>query len=173
MQGVLAMLHSKAQRHAAAWERYQASRQQSEQRHNAAAAASAASSKASLETINSQVEQQMSVLADDRVMVLDEVQLHQVGAVIAIDRGCQSCSCHKMLPLFLLLVLDCLQQTDAKHAQIDQPTTEGGALPCGCSTKRFTMELRLLTCAGVAVSGAAAQPHHCLHRCAGCWAALG
>lgn len=78
MQGIVAMLQHKAQRHEAAWARYQAARQQAEQQHNAAAAAAAAHSKAQLETVSAGIESVMAVLAADRVMVLDEQQLQEV-----------------------------------------------------------------------------------------------
>jgi hypothetical protein len=79
MQGVLAMLQNKERRHAAVWDRYQASRQQADERHRAAAAAAAEQSRVSLAALSSSIEQDMSVLADDRVMVLDEEQLQQVS----------------------------------------------------------------------------------------------
>lgn len=79
MQGILAMLSNKAARHAAVWDRYQASRQQADDRHRAAAAAAAEKSRAGLAAISSNIEQDMSVLAEDRVMVLDEEQLQKVS----------------------------------------------------------------------------------------------
>lgn len=79
MQGILAMLQNKAARHAAVWDRYQASRQQADNRHRAAAAAAAEKSRAGLAAISSSIEQDMSVLVEDRVMMLDEEQLQKVS----------------------------------------------------------------------------------------------
>jgi hypothetical protein len=79
MQGILAMLQSKADRHATALAKFQAARQEAELCHNSAAAAAAADSKAKLAAISSSIEQGMAVLAQDRVMVLTEQQLQEVS----------------------------------------------------------------------------------------------
>jgi hypothetical protein len=81
MQGILAMLQSKADRHAAAWEQYKLTRKNADDDHNtAAAAAAAASTRAKLHIISQHIEDGMAVLAEDRVMVLDEQQLQEVSA---------------------------------------------------------------------------------------------
>jgi hypothetical protein len=80
MQGILAMLQSKADRHAAAWEHYKVTRQDAENDHNTAAAAAAASTRGKLQSISQHIEDGMAVLAEDRVMVLNEQQLQEVSA---------------------------------------------------------------------------------------------
>lgn len=80
MQGVLAMLQSKADRHAAAWEQYKVIRKNAENDHNTAAAAAAASIRGKLQRISQHIEEDMAVLAEDRVMVLNEQQLQEVSA---------------------------------------------------------------------------------------------
>lgn len=79
MQGVFAMLHSKSNRHAAALTKYQAAKELAEQQLNSRAAAAAADAKLRLDAVSSTIEADMAVLADDRVMVLDEQQLQEVG----------------------------------------------------------------------------------------------
>lgn len=80
MQGILAMLQSKADRHAAAWEQYKVTRKNAENDHNTAAAAAAASTRAKLQSTSQHIEDGMAVLAEDRVMVLNEQQLQEVSA---------------------------------------------------------------------------------------------
>jgi DhnA family fructose-bisphosphate aldolase class Ia len=82
MQGILAMLQSKADRHAAALAKFQAAKQEAELCHNSAAAAAAADSKAKLAAISSGIEQDLVVLAEDRVMVLTEQQLQEVSCTV-------------------------------------------------------------------------------------------
>lgn len=80
MQGVMAMLRSKAERHAAAAAKYQAVRQHAEQKHNSTAASVAADSKSRVDAIHAVIEADlMAVLAEDKVMVLNEQQLHEVS----------------------------------------------------------------------------------------------
>jgi hypothetical protein len=100
MQGVFAMLQSKAQRHAEAWATYQAARQRAEQQHTASAAAAAAGSKSQLQAVSSSMEDVMSVLSEDKVMVLDEPQLKQVR---------HACLWHRMLCMPANSSRSCLQ----------------------------------------------------------------
>jgi hypothetical protein len=73
------MLVHKAHRHEAAWQQYCASRDVARQQHDTAAAMAAAVLKAALDGISGDVEQQMSVLAEDKVMLLSEQQILQVS----------------------------------------------------------------------------------------------
>lgn len=79
MQGVLAMLQRKAERHATAWARYQSERQQASRDHNKSAATAATQCKIQLQAISDSSDADMAVLADDTVMVLDEQQLQAVS----------------------------------------------------------------------------------------------
>ena len=73
------MLISKAERHEAAWQQYLSSRELARQQHDQAAAAAAAALKARLSSVDHDIEHEMAVLAEDKVMVLDEQQIGQVG----------------------------------------------------------------------------------------------
>lgn len=79
MQGVMAMLRSQAERHAAAAAKYQAVRQHAEQKHNLTAASAAADSKSRVDAVHAVIEADMAVLAEDKVMVLNEQELHEVS----------------------------------------------------------------------------------------------
>lgn len=78
MTGIQSMLASKAERHEAAWQQYLASKDVAKQHHHQASAAAAAALKARLKAVEADIEQQMSVLSEDKVMVLDEQQIGQV-----------------------------------------------------------------------------------------------
>jgi hypothetical protein len=79
MAGVKAMLQSKAQRQDAAWQQYEQRKAAAQDAHTAAATAAATKLKLKLAALSSAVERDMAVLEEDRVMVLDEQQLAQVG----------------------------------------------------------------------------------------------
>lgn len=72
------MLVRKAIRHEAAWQQYCASRDVARQQHDTAAAMAAAVLKVALNDVSENVEQQMSVLAEDKIMLLSEQQILQV-----------------------------------------------------------------------------------------------
>jgi hypothetical protein len=73
------MLVRKAHRHEAAWQQYCASRNVARQQHDTAVAMAAAVLKAALDGVSGDVEQQLSVLAEDKVMLLSEQQILQVS----------------------------------------------------------------------------------------------
>jgi hypothetical protein len=79
LAGITSMLVRKAHRHEAAWQQYCASRDVARQQHDTAAAMAAAVLKAALDGVSGDVEQQMSVLAEDKVMLLSEQQILQVS----------------------------------------------------------------------------------------------
>lgn len=72
------MLVSKKHRHDAAWQQYQSSKEVANQQHQHASAAAAASLTGHLKNVAADIENVMSVLAKDKVMVLDEQQIQQV-----------------------------------------------------------------------------------------------
>lgn len=78
LAGITSMLVGKAHRHEATWQQYCASRDTARQQHDTAAAAAAAVLKATLDGVSYDIEQQMSVLAEDKVMLLSEQQILQV-----------------------------------------------------------------------------------------------
>jgi hypothetical protein len=93
LAGITSMLVRKAHRHEAAWQQYCASRDVARQQHDTAAAMAAAVLKAALDGISGDVEQQMSVLAEDKVMLLSEQQILQVRRAAAVHTGSSCLSC--------------------------------------------------------------------------------
>jgi hypothetical protein len=85
------MLVGKAHRHEATWQQYCTSRDTARQHRDTAAAMAAAVLKAALDGISLDVEQQMSVLAEDKVMLLSEQVILQVRFQQACIIHCLSC----------------------------------------------------------------------------------
>lgn len=78
MVGIKAMQISKAERHEAAWQQYMAMKDLAVQTLEQTAGGLVSQLKAQLSQSDAEIDFDMSVLAEDRVMVLDESQIYQV-----------------------------------------------------------------------------------------------
>jgi hypothetical protein len=75
------MLISKAQRHETAWHTYQKIKDKAQKEHQQVVADAAAALKDKVTALNRSIELEMSVLAEDVIMQLDEQQILQVRII--------------------------------------------------------------------------------------------
>lgn len=76
--GIQSMLASKADRHEATWQHYLASKEVVRQHNHQVSATAASAVAAGLKSIEADVERELLLLSDDKIMMLDKQQLHQV-----------------------------------------------------------------------------------------------